>query len=61
MNSEQDSFRDIGEVKELHGQADVNKLLKEGWVLLAVYTRNVGEGMQGDSFPNYVVGKKRPG
>ena len=54
-----DTYRDIEEVKDVIGADKVNSLLNDGWVLLMPYTRNVGEGMNGDNFPNYIMGRPK--
>lgn len=54
-----DNFRDIEEIKDVRGVEEVNILLNRGWVLLLPYTRNCGEGLNGDNFPCYLMGRPK--
>jgi len=52
-------YRDIEEIKDVRGVDSVNALLNSGWVLLLPFTKNSGEGLNGDNFPCYLMGKPK--
>lgn len=50
---------DAVEIKQTFGESTVNKLLGEGWKLLAVVTSTYGDGKDNDLRPCYVLGKPK--
>lgn len=60
MEVEATNYQDFDEIKEVNGESTVNKYLEEGWKLLFIYSQNRGEGLQGDNFVRYVLGRKKP-
>ena len=58
MRREDMPLGEIEEVKETSSRAEVNKLLKEGWIFLDAKVGQYSKGDESKSYGHYILGRR---